>query len=399
MFPFLLSGLIATGQEPLPLSLRLALTPKIDGSIEAEEWDPFVSPEPFGGYLQWEPGALYAAGQVPSGQEARLSFDLNRDGWTVGSDNLEIAVSQGSVKVRRLIQDVQEGARWQDEPVLSQSIVAKTQDHGEGWTFELRWMGLNSVGFQKGQKFNVRMESTDPSRVEVMAFVPRTTAPVELAFDRAQGLPEGMSWAPEHAVRTVVPGQKIKLRLTFVNKGEAAVSRVDLRTLGFASLFTTSVQKPFPGFDKKQRAFLDYEADVADGAPLGYTRLAAKLQRPDGDVATIESSYQISDIVSIVPALRVEKGEVGTPRIIRGDIGIKSNTTKSLKGKLFFDLPDGWALRKGHDAGFSIYRERGKAKMAIELVSPQGLRGLQAIPIRIVVGDHEITTTEYLVFE
>lgn len=399
MISLLLSGLIAFTQPTPTNSLRLAMTPKLDGVLDAEEWDPFVSPEPFNGYLQWEPGVLYAAGTVEHGKEARLSFDFKGDGWTIGSDNLEVTVTQEGVRVRRLIQDVQEGARWQDEPLIAQSIVAKRGDSDTGWNFELQWRGLGDLSFEKGKKFNVRMEAFDQSGADVMAFVPRQTAPVELALDRAQGLPEGMSWAPEHIVRTVVPGQRIKLRLTFVNKGEDGLGRVDLRTLGFASLFTSSRQQPFPTLDKKKRAFLDYEAILSKDAPLGYTRLAAKIEKPNGDVATIESSYEISDVLTILPNLRVEKGQVGTPRIIRGDISLRSNTTGRLNGKMYFDVPEGWALRRGNDADFKIYRERGRVKMAVELVSPQGLSGLQAIPIRVQLGDKAITTTTYLVFD
>ncbi|MBL8060554.1 MAG: hypothetical protein JNK63_07565 [Chthonomonas sp.] len=399
MIPFLLTGLLATAQEPLPMSLRLALTPKIDGVIDSEEWDPFVSPEPFRGFLQWEPGALYVAGEVPSGQEARVSFDLKSDGWIIGEDNLEVTVSQDGVKVRRLIQDIQAGARWQDEPLIAQTILCKTESNESGYAFEFRWLGLGATSFERGKKFNVRMEAREINGPEVMAFVPRATAPIELALDRATGLPEGMSWAPEHAVRSVVPGEQIKLRLNFVNKGESGVGRIDLRTLGFASLFTSSHQLPFPSFDKKKRAFVDYQAVIAEGAPYGYTRLVAKLDKPDGSVAVIESSYQITDILTVVPNLRVEKGEVGTPRLIRGDVKLISNTNESLKGKMYFDLPDGWALRKGNDAGFGIYRERGQTKMGVELVSPQGLSGLHSIPIRIQIGEKTIITTEYLVLD
>ena len=324
---------------------------------------------------------------------------MKSDGWIIGDDNLEVTVTQEGVKVRRLIQDIQAGGRWQDEPLIEQAILCKTEASENGYTFELRWVGLDKASFQKGQKFNVRMEAREANGPEVMAFMPRFTAPVELALDRATGLPEGMSWAPDHKVRSVVPGEQIKLRLTFVNKGESGVGRLDLRTLGFASLFTSSHQTPFPAFDKKKRAFVDYQAVVANGAPLGYTRLAAKLEKPDGNVATIESSYQISDILTILPNMRVEKGQAGTPRIIKGEVKLQSNTSESLKGKMFFDLPEGWALTKGHDSGFGIYRERGQIKMGIELVSPDGLRGLQAIPIRIQIGEKTITTTEYLVFD
>src|SRR4051812_13139307 len=40
---------------------RLALTPKLDGKIDTEEWDPFVQSNGMDTYFQWEPGKLYLA--------------------------------------------------------------------------------------------------------------------------------------------------------------------------------------------------------------------------------------------------------------------------------------------------------------------------------------------------
>jgi hypothetical protein len=323
---------------------------------------------------------------------------MKGDGWLVGDDNLEITVAP-EVSVRRLIQDVQEGARWQNEPILAQMMRVQTSAREGGWAFELQWLALDAAQFKVGSEFNVRFDAAAKDGSEAQAFLPRRTVPVKLAFDRAVGLPEGMSWAPDHRVRTVVPGEQIRLRLTFLNKGEAQVGRVDLRTLGFASLFTASSNAPFPQFDNKKRAFVDYEARIAQGAPLGFTRLTAKIQRQDGQEATIESSYQISDTVTITPKLKLEKGEAGTPRIIRGEVVLRSNTPASQRGKMFFDLPQGWALRRGHDADFTIYRARGEAKMRVEIVSPQGVSGLVPIPIRIQMGEKAITQTAYLVLE
>lgn len=401
MIPLIFSGLLALQQSedlPAATSIRLAMTPKLNGVVEAEEWDPLMSTNGLASYLQWEPGSLYLAGNVPTGQQAKISVDLNGDGWIVGDDNIEITVSP-ELKVRRLIQDIQEGARWQDEPLLAQMMRVQTATNDTGWSYEIQWLGLNSKMFADGQTFNVRAEAVDPSAVEPQAFLPRKTLPVKLAFDRATGLPEGMSWSPDHRVRTVIPGEQIKLRLTFLNKGEGKVGRVDLRTMGFAALFTATANMPFPSFDKKNRAFVDYDAKVAAGAPFGFTRLTARLQREDGQEATIESSYQITDQLSILPNLKLEKGVAGTPRIIRGDVVLRSNTPGSLKGKMFFDLPQGWALRRGNDSPFSIYRARGQAKMIVELVSPQGVSGLTPIPIRIQMGEKAITQTAYLVIE
>lgn len=111
----------------------------------------------------------------------------------------------------------------------------------------------------------------------------------------------------------------------------------------------------------------------------------------------VETSYQIADVVSIEPELRVEPGKAGTPRILRGDVLLRSNTRRSLRGKMFFDMPEGWALRRGNDAEFRIWRSRDEARMRVELVSPPDSSGLVPIPIRVVVGDRTIERTAYVV--
>lgn len=400
MIALLLTGLMAQTTDDFSVEAvnRLALTPKLNGVLEADEWDTLSVGGGMTSFLQWEPGSLYIAGRVPAEQSARISLDLAQDGWLVGDDNLEITLSP-EVRVRRLVQDTQEGARWVEEPLIARMIRAQAVPGADGWTFEMQWLSLESRLFQRNRQFNVRVEATPRDGLEAAAFLPRRTQPVRLAFDRARGLPDGMEWRPDHDVRTVIPGEGIKLRLTFVNKGDGQVGRVDLRTFGFASLFTGQKNLPFPRFDSKRRAFVDYEANVVDGAPLGFTRLIARLVRNDGQEAVIESSYQIADRISVTPELRVEKGEAGTPRIIRGDVILKSNTTASLRGKMFLDLPEGWALRRGNNADFRIWRARGEARMRVELVSPQGVSGLVPVPIRVQLGEKAISHTAYLVIE
>src|SRR5208283_2501321 len=71
---------------------RLALTPKLDGKIDPEEWDPFSSQGGLDTYFQWEPRKLHMAARVPVGQDLIVSLDLKGDGWLVGKDNVEVRV-------------------------------------------------------------------------------------------------------------------------------------------------------------------------------------------------------------------------------------------------------------------------------------------------------------------
>src|SRR5690242_14981297 len=77
--------------QPLEVAqpVRLQLTPNLDGKIDREEWDALGSNT----YLQWEPGRVYAAAQMPAGKALVFSIDGKGDGWLVGRDNIEYRVT------------------------------------------------------------------------------------------------------------------------------------------------------------------------------------------------------------------------------------------------------------------------------------------------------------------
>src|SRR4051794_27770199 len=73
-------------------SNRIAVTPKINGKLDEEEWDPLASDAATKTFFQWEPGRLHAAAAVPNGEDMVVSIDARGNGWLIGSDNLEIRV-------------------------------------------------------------------------------------------------------------------------------------------------------------------------------------------------------------------------------------------------------------------------------------------------------------------
>lgn len=375
---------------------RLALTPRLDGIIETEEWDALAEYQGINSFMQWEPGSLYLAGRVPNGKGALISLDLNGDGWLVGNDNIEILVTP-SLRVRRLVENKQDGANWDSTPFLSDLVRVASANGNQFWSFETKVLDAGIAEFKSGKNIGVRVEAVDPAAAENPAYYPRRVQTVNLAMDRSFNLPEGVEWSPEFAARTVTPGQGIKLRLTFKNKGEINLGRIDLRTLGAAASFTSTKNLPFPGFDKKKRAFVDYEANVTSGAPLGYTLLNARVTREDGVESLIQSSYSISEVLQVEPKLKVEKGEVGAPRMISGDLILRSNTTNRLKGKLFLDVPTGWSVRRGNDANVSIFNSRGISRQRVEIILPAGVQGLTPIPVRVQIGDRAVTQTVYVI--
>src|SRR5258706_9110170 len=94
---FLLLALAQPVSSPFsaPLSVaepdRLALTPKLDGKIDPEEWDELTS-QSAPTYLQWQPGAIHAAATLAKDQVMVVSLDLSNNGWLQGKDNVDVRV-------------------------------------------------------------------------------------------------------------------------------------------------------------------------------------------------------------------------------------------------------------------------------------------------------------------
>lgn len=388
----------AVSQFSVSNPIRLAMTPKLDGIIEAEEWDPLATGVDGTTYMQWEPGVLYFAGTSQSASGVKISLDLNGDGWLAGDDNYEVRLTP-QFSMRRLINDATTGASWAEVPLVADTVQLATANEGTGFRYELQIPDTVLPKFKLGQNIGVRVDAIGDVSAEPAPYAPRQTSTVRLAMERASGIPAGLEWAPEYITRTVSPGQAIKIRLNFVNKGEGKVGRIDLRTSGFASVFTGIQNLPFPEFDRKGRAFVDYDARVANGAPFGYTVLNARLTNVDGTETSIQSSYRITDILNIEPNLKLDGGKPGEPRVVKGEILLRSASENGIKGKTIVDAPEGWAVRKGGVQNFSIYQSRGLARIRVELIVPAEFTGLVPLPIRVQVGEREIEKIAFIVIK
>src|SRR4051812_44034989 len=71
---------------------RIRLTPKIDGKLEEEEWDPLGESDAVKTFLQWEPGVLHIAASGAMGKDLVVSIDPGSNGWLVGKNNLEARI-------------------------------------------------------------------------------------------------------------------------------------------------------------------------------------------------------------------------------------------------------------------------------------------------------------------
>lgn len=379
---------------------RVALTPVLDGVLANEEWDELNNSETLTSYQQWEPGVLYLASKAAQGKDVLYSVDLEGDGWLVGKENLELRVSWADgapvVTARMLDASNRNEPTW-STPEYLEGLLKSAGSATEGrWSAEVKLLGLLTPEFAVGRTSGIRVDLVDSGASTGPAYLPRKTTPITMRFDRSKGLPSGMEWMPEYKVRTVMPGDNIKIRLNFSHPGSAKFTRASMETIGYGREATKQVALPFPEFDRKGRAFVDYETPVSENALKGYRVLKAVVQQENGEPVEIMTSYVFSDVVSFyVNIPRIVKPSPDS-QIIRGSIDLKSHSKYRIKGNFSINVPETWTVRYNKTKSFLITSPRGSTKVNLEFIAPQGARGLIPLSIRADVGEKAVQETIYL---
>ncbi len=378
--------------------IRLALTPTLDGKIEEEEWDPFFSVPGLTAYLGWEPDKIHVAAVVPNGQDAVVSMDLKSNGWLVGSDNVEVRVSNTGGKptlVARLL-DATNPAGPVFKPLTgmsADSVVSAVSD-GTNTTYEftISDANLGLLPDKWGSKLGIRMDAvpsasgpTEPVNARVMVLV-------TFMFERSAALPAGLKFKPEGAGRVVAPGENVRIRLTFEGDENSTAQRVELRTEGFARMATNLAQVPFPAFDKKHRAFIDYETGVAKDASVGYRLLRGTITGTDGVAGLTQTSFRVAPPLG-VDLVREPVKVMAKIRLVRFAYYLKSNTLRRVKGSVDISSQAPIKINEGEHQTFGIYDPRGTARKVIEFEIPANTSG--AFPIKFIV-DMDGKKTEFM---
>lgn len=379
---------------------RLALTPSLDGRIDNEEWDPLSTDGQSSSWLQWEPGILYLAAKAPVGKDVLFSLDLMADGWLVGKDNLELKVvwqdGAPSVKARVLDATNRNEPVWVPASFIEGGLKAVGVSENGDWTVEAKVFLFGLPKPRVGKAFGVRVDVLEAAASEVAPFLPRKTALVEPRWERSVGLPPAMRWAPEYRVRNVVPGESIRIRYTFERPGTASLKRVAMRTEGLGQAHTIKIEKPFPPFDRKGRAFVDYETLIQSDAPKGYRVMRAEITGDGGEQVLAQSSYSIADLVDFEVNLPEDLTAKEDSQIIRGSVIVQSNTSKRLDGTMTVTVPETWTVSLGKVRRFTIYHSHGAAKLNLQLIAPQNARGLIPIELKAEVGTKVVVRTFFL---
>lgn len=326
---------------------RIQLTPKIDGKIDEEEWDPLGSSGDAKTYFQWEPGAIHVAATGAVGKDLLVSVDPGGDGWLVGSNNLEVRIGlrdgKPVVKLRLLDATNVAGPTYRDIPNVEIASSAMISPDG---TIEATIVdpGLGLLPL-KGGKFAARVDVIATDAPSVGANEPRMLAPLKLDQERAAALPGGLKTKIDFNDIPVVPGDGLSIRFSF--NGEPMPKRIALRTEGLGREATSASEMPFVDNGKKS-ARIDYKTQVQPGATLGYRIARATLTDADGVPSIVQASYRISAPADVeLRETRLRKSD--KDRSLKMGYTIFGNARRLQEGKVSISVPEGFRILNGDD--------------------------------------------------
>lgn len=380
---------------------RIALTPKLDGRIEPEEWDAFSSSGGITTFFQWEPGRLFAAAKLPEGKDLLVSVDLKANGWLNGKDNVEIRVhwagDRPQCTVRTLDGTPVEGPEWIDSAPFEESLACAAVREGGHWTVELSLNdpGIRALPQEAGKKLAVRFDAIEPD-FKLEPFQPRVLAPVETAMEYGASVPGGLRWKPQIVSRGVAPGSSIRIRMTFNGENSLNLSRIAMRTEGLAGADTAKLERPFPAFDNKGRAFVDYDTSVTPTATEGYRVMRTTVTDDQGQSAILRTSYFIAPTVVLDLAAPGKLKESEKEQRVRFSVYARSNTTRRVNGVLRVQAPEGWSVESGDDKAFLIAIPYGSVRRVFDLVVPAGVKGTFALKLQADLGGKSYSHAEWV---
>lgn len=368
--------------QPLDIAqaVRLELTPAIDGRIDKEEWDPLGNQT----YLQWEPGRIYAAAQTTPGKDLVLSIDGKGDGWLVGDDNLEFRVTvkdgKAIVTVRELDATAVKQPVWRDRKDLETASFAQARTVGDVTTIEAAFDDAGLKILPRADKaVSLRLDAID-STAESAPYLPRLCSDVKFDDHRSIALPSQMDSEVEARSKSVVPGEDIKLRLTFHGNTALGAKTIDLRTLGDAETDANRMSILFPAFDNKNRAFVDYHSRIDPGASQGYRIVRGTVAFKDGPAGIVEASYRIAPYLDF-NILRANFDRLPEDNTLRVPFVLQTYSRQMASGIVRIEPPKGWQITKGDGQKFSVSGEQSRDSRRFEALVPADAHGTFAIKI------------------
>lgn len=382
-------------------SKRIAVSPVIDGQFSPEEWDPLVSEVSNVTYFQWEPGKVHVAALMQPGSTVITSLDLRNNGWLIGEDNVEIRISvdanlKPTVSGRILNATSSLGPAWIEIPGFALSSIAKASTV-EGKTFveaSVTDPGIGTLIEDPKRKIGLRMDVVPGAAAPAEPYLPRMVSVVETVFDRGAGLPEKLVFKPEGEGKPVVENQMIRLRFGFEGTNAIGLARLNLRSEGVAKDYTNALDAPFPPFDNKGRAFLDYETSVAAGAIPGYRLIRGQMKFRDGLEGLVQTSYRIAPVLDFDLVYQRRKSEAQDKAYKEGYY-IRSNSGKRVAGRVKVSVPEPLRMLNGFEKTFAV-APRGRERQGFEVYVPANTVGTFPVTFEITTDGSTVKQFGYL---
>lgn len=379
-------------------STRLELTPRLDGRIEDEEWDPLGTSGDVKTYLQWEPGAIHVAAAAALGKDLLVSIDPGADGWLVGATNLEARIGQREgkpfVKLRILDATNVAGPAYREIPNLE---AASGVAIGADGTIEatIADPGLGLLPTKEG-KLAIRVDVVPSDAPSPAPNEPRTLVPLNLADWRASALPSGLKPKVDFNDIATVPGEGTTIRFGF--SGPAMPKRIAIRSEGLAREATSATELPFPAAGKKG-ASVDYRTGVQPEATIGYRIARATVTGADGVPGLVQASYRIAPLVDVSlndPHLKPSD----TDRSIRVGYLATGNSHGRLSGRTSISVPGGFRVLNGDDVQkLTLFEPRRGLPKSFGLFIPAKSLGTVPVHFAMEINGKKFDVVRYLTID
>ncbi len=377
---------------------RIALTPRIDGRIEEEEWDALGQSGEVRTFLQWEPGAIHVAAAGAAGKDVLVSIDPGGDGWLVGPNNLEarIGLREGKpfVKLRLLDATNVAGPVYRDLPGLD---LASTAAVGPDGTVEatIADPGLMLLP-RKAGKLSARVDAIRTDEASLPANEPRALAPLNLKEERAAALPGGLKCRVDFNDIATIPGENVAIRFGFT--GEPMPQRIALRTEGLGRLSTSATELPFPAAGKGG-AKVEYRTRIQPDALPGYRVARATITGSDGVPAVVQASYRVAPLADIeLKETHLKSSD--KDRSIRMGYVITGNSRKRLDGKATISAPGAFRVANGSDEQKLILAEpRQGLPKGFDFVIPANAKGVVPITFSLELDKKKFNVVRYVTID
>ncbi len=386
---------------PVDSSVRLAMTPRMDGVIEAEEWDPLTKSG--SSYFQWEPGKLYWAANAPLSHEVILSLDYNADGWLVGDDNIQLRLRlvDGEMRLRVETLDASDpnGPQWKPGGILPETVKYVAAVNGDRWTLEASYTPTYSQAPAPGKRMGMRVDVVPQGFAVGEAFLPRSLAFLVLQLDSSQGLPRWMSWRPQFRSRSTAREDRFAMSYTFRREdGEEQPVLLNIRGEGPARTILGEKREPFPSI-ASGRVNIDFASTIAPDSEPGWRVLRAEVSLPNGDPVVMRSSFRIAPLLDFSPRLPFAISGSQDAQIIRGSVQLQSQFNGRIEGTLDLLAPEEWTVTRGKAQPFLIYHPRGSTRVPVEFIIPRNTVGLYPLTLKATIGETVLEQTIFVNIE